>query len=158
MTASWHVVAMLLTVSRMSKVDYRSEVFFRFWLKSNRFFVLSADIPEESCLQSATCGPDFTSPVRVTFTPCCLSCVMEPSVMYALSVSYSCIQISWLLFCWSTWRIGLAVSSGGQRWAVEESHGLPPNSQRAQLHDTDSHHALWRPEQGTSMSAHVQCF
>ncbi len=40
MTASWHVVAKLLTVSRMSKVDYRNKVLPLVILiyKNNTFF------------------------------------------------------------------------------------------------------------------------
>ncbi len=35
MTAGWHVVAKLLTVSRMSKVDYQNKVLLYLWLNGS---------------------------------------------------------------------------------------------------------------------------
>ncbi len=45
MTASWHVVAKLLNVSRMSKVDYRNKVLPEFHIHYNQFTFFSKVVP-----------------------------------------------------------------------------------------------------------------
>ncbi len=57
MTASWHVVAKLLAVSRMSKVDYQNKVLPKnflnidvFALKSNLYLVTKVNTPSSEFL------------------------------------------------------------------------------------------------------------
>ncbi len=56
MTASWHVVAMLLTVSRMSKVDYQNNVLPQFLIimSNTNDKTIHFDIMKLGCSRNVT--------------------------------------------------------------------------------------------------------